>query len=119
MRRIRSDTRQGCTHHQGQTQSFFAYQGFDLACDIKDERSQVDRLGMNLKAPCRHLREIQHLIHEMSQMISGCFNSLNRLYLPRRKLTVDSFSEEIHKTYYCIQWRPELVGHICQKLAFH
>jgi hypothetical protein len=52
-------------------------------------------------------------------MVGGCFNALDRLHLAWSELPIYAFAKKIYKTDDRIEWSPELVRHVCQKLALH
>jgi len=81
MRRICTHPRQRCPNGQREAEPFFSNQRLYLTRDVKHERSELERLGVNFQASGSHLREIQNLVNEVPKMIRGCLNAFDRTYL--------------------------------------
>ena len=61
---------------------------------------------MHVHPPGCHLRDVEHLIHEVPQMRGRCRNTVNWIDLPWRKIPVNAITQEIDKPDDRIEGRP-------------
>src|SRR5689334_13259650 len=74
---------------------------------------------MYLQTAGSHLRQIEHLIDEVTQMVCGRLDALDRFDLAWCELAIDAFAEEIHESDNRVERRSQLVRDVRQKLTFH
>src|SRR2546423_10996815 len=74
---------------------------------------------MNFQASSGHLRQIENLINQVTEVISRRFDALDRFYLTRSELSIYAFAEKVDKPDNRIEGSAKFVRHICEEFALH
>ena len=117
MRRIGSHARQRRADGDRQAETAFVDERFELARDVQHERTQHERLRMHLESAGGDLRDVEHLIDEMSQMRRRRGDAVDRRHLSRREIAVDAVLEQLDESDDRVERRAQLVRDVGEKLA--
>ena len=115
--RIGSHAGKGRADGDREAQASLVDQRLQLTRDVQHERSKHERFGVHLESPGGDLRDVEHLVHEMSQVCGRRRDAVDGRNLARRQIAVHTVLEQLDETNDRVERRSQLVRDIGEKLA--